>query len=117
MTNAEAEMHLKPGTPVQYTPWMREHDNDGWFNGVVDEEPRMLGDTMVVRLREMEPRYGVHTSRPGRTGIAAAAVTHVRLGHEAAPPTPWVCPECGNGFGHHEHCSAGVFPGAFRRQP
>lgn len=49
------------------------------FAGVVDEEPRSIGDTPVTRLRDMEPAYGKWRGSPERSSVPAAALFALEL--------------------------------------
>ncbi len=58
----------KPGAIAFYRPSLGEPTE---HRGTIDEEPRLLGDTWVVRLAHMAQEYG-------RTTVAAAALSHCR---------------------------------------
>jgi hypothetical protein len=63
------------GRPIWYYP-TRAHKMR--FAGVIDGSGvRLLGSTPVVRLRGMEPNYGLWRSTPGRTTISAASLEQV----------------------------------------
>lgn len=66
----------KPGTAVWY--WPSNTPGSPRFRGIIAQEPRMLGDEPVVRLRDMEDAYG-EWRRALRTTVPAAALSHVEL--------------------------------------
>ncbi len=69
-----------PGMLVEYQPSLAQ---GRWYSAVVDELPRKLGSSTVVRLREVHPGQG-------RTTIAAASIDCVR------PSRTPKCPRCGS---------------------
>ena len=60
---------VKLGTPVWYHPHLDDHETR--YLGMIDGEPRLLGDTPVVRLSRMEHAYR-------RAGVPAAAVSALK---------------------------------------
>lgn len=67
---------FKPGDAVEYRP---SFGIDRWFAATVAGEPRKLGDSCVVRLRDLDPEYArIHHPGTGRTSVAAAECSNVR---------------------------------------
>ena len=61
---------LQPNDTVWYHP---NTIHEKCYAAVVDSEPFMCGDTLVVRLRDLDAAYARdHHPKTGRTTIAAA---------------------------------------------
>jgi hypothetical protein len=75
---------LFAGCEVEYQPSAVQ---GRWYKATVDEAPRMLGSTPVVRLRDLDPAYSRdHHPGQNRTTVAAAALACVRLRRSEATP-------------------------------
>lgn len=75
---------MKDGDCVIYRPSLNGPER---FSGVINGEPWPLGGRTVVRLREMEPAYGIWRGDPSRTTVSAVDLIHLTPSPAGKPGT------------------------------